>query len=100
MRNWAKWKAGAARRSAAGKAGAEARWAREHAELEGEPLRRTRVVEIEIRDSLLPMRTIRLEAEPREQGWSRWLVMENGRRCGKRRFGAKRVAVAIAESLC
>lgn len=64
-----------------------------------EPARKTRVVLIEIRDSMMPMRTIRPEAEHREQGWIRWAAWENGRRVSRRRFGGRRLAKAIAESL-
>ena len=99
MRNWAKWKAGEERRRAAGLAGAEARWARVHAERAGEPVRKTRVVEIVIKDSMMPMRTIRMQAEPGEQRWGRWMVWENGRRVGRRRWAATAVAKAIAASL-
>ena len=99
MRNWDKWNARSAQRSERGRKAAEARWARVHSERAAEPVRQTRVVEIVIRDSMMPLRTIRMEAEPREMGWSRWAVTENGLRAGRRRYGASAVALAIARTL-
>lgn len=93
--NWRKWQAGKKVRSAKARRAAVARWAAYHAAREGEPVRRTRVVEMTIRDSCRMMRVIRLESD--EGG--RWLVSENGVRVGSRRLGARRLAGLIAESL-
>jgi len=73
-----------------------ARWERVHAASAGEPVRRSRVIDIEIRDSHRPLARIRLHAEPAERGWSRWLATENGSPIGKRRFGRKSLAAMIA----
>jgi hypothetical protein len=58
-----------------------------------------RVVEITIRDSHRPQRVIRLMAHPTEHGWSRWGVLENGVRVGKRRIGSGRLWEILAASL-
>ena len=65
----------------------------------GEPIRETRVVEMVIRDSHRTMRLIRMTAEPRERGWSRWMVAENGAQVGRRKFGNHAIARLIARSL-
>jgi hypothetical protein len=75
------------------------RWARVHAACAGEPVRASRIVEFPIRDTHRPFAMIRLEAEPTERGFGRWLVSENGVRVGKRRFGRRQVADMIARWL-
>ena len=86
----------------------EKRWEKELAGRVGEPVRQTRVVELEIRDSMRPRTTIRLEAEEAERGWGRWAVWQDGVRVGTegsgkgkagrgepRRFGTRRIAGLI-----
>jgi len=76
-----------------------ARWDRVHAVRSGEPLRASRIVEFPIRDTHRPFAMIRLEAEPTERGFWRWIVSENGVRIGKRRLGRRAVADLIARWL-
>lgn len=99
MRNWAQWRARKAARSERARAAAEARWSAVRAARADEPVREGRVVEITIRDTRQPMRVLRLQAEPRELGWSRWAVSENGVRVGRRRFGRSAISDLIARSL-
>jgi DNA-directed RNA polymerase subunit E'/Rpb7 len=76
-----------------------ARWKKQHAAAQGEPIRQTRVVELVIRDSQRTMRNIKLTAHQRERGWSRWTVTENNTPIGRRAFGAHAIAQLIARSL-
>lgn len=99
MRNWAKWRARKEARSERARRAAEARWAAVREARAGEPVRQTRVVEIDIRDTIQPRRTIRMKADPTDRGYGRWMVGENGQRIGTRRFGATAIARLIAESL-
>ena len=78
---------------------AETRWEREHAACAGEPVRRTRTVTIEVRDSHWPMTRLRLEAEPKDKGWSRWAVWHDGKKVGTRRLGRDGLGQAIARLL-
>lgn len=99
MRNWRKWRKGAAHRSALARIAANARWEQHRAALAAEPTRTIRVVELTVKDSHRPQRVIRMEADERETTWSRWLVIENGERVGRRRFGRTTIAEPIAQSL-
>lgn len=99
MRNWNKWRAGAKARSERASRAARARWDRVHAAQAADPVLQSRVVELTIVDTNRMRRVIRLQAEPAARGWGRWLVNENGRRVGQRRFGAKAIAAMIAGSL-
>jgi hypothetical protein len=99
MRNWAKWHEAKARRSAAGRAGANARWAAYHATQDAEPVRQSRVTEIVIRDSHRPMEVIRLTREPRGQTWSRAIVTQNNQPVGRRAFGVSAISRLLARSL-
>jgi hypothetical protein len=96
--NWRKWNTQARERSRRAQHAAEVRWARHHAGIEAPP-RETRVVEMSIRDSHRPMRTLRFEADETERGWGRWRVSEGGARIGERRFGRTAIGALIARSL-
>jgi hypothetical protein len=74
----------------------EKRWQREREKQAGEPIRKTRVVVLEVKDSARMRAVIRLEAEETERGWSRWAVSEGGERIGKRRWGRRAVGLLIA----
>jgi hypothetical protein len=68
--------------------------------MDGEPVRKTHVVEMIVLSTHAPMRTIRLQRDPRgDVGWSRWSVTENGVAVGDGGVGTGRIAMAIAESL-
>jgi len=99
MRDRGKWRAGAAARSAQAQRAANARWAAVRSALAEDPVRTSRVVELTIRDTHNTMRVVRMQSEPREHGWSRWAVTENGQRVGRRRLGRSTIADLIARSL-
>jgi hypothetical protein len=99
MRNWAKWREAKARRSAAGRAGANARWAAYHAAQAGEPVRQSRVTEITVRDSHRPMEIVRIVREPRDHSWGRGRVEVNGKPVGRRALGISGIARLLARSL-
>lgn len=99
MRDWAKWWEAKARRSAAGRAGATARWAAYHAAKADEPVRQSRVTEITIRDSHRPMEIVRIVRQPRAHSWGRGRVTVNGRPVGRRAFGVSAIARLLARSL-
>lgn len=99
MRDWAKWREKKARRSAAGRVGANARWAAYHATHAGEPIRQSRVTELTIRDTHRATEIVRIVREPRDHSWSRGRVTVNGRPVGKRAFGFSAIARLLARSL-
>ena len=77
----------------------EARWARQSAERERDPVRQTRVVEITVRDSHRTRTLIRLEADENERSWGRWGVWQDGQRVEQRRAGKRQLAAMVAEFL-
>ena len=77
----------------------EKRWEKSRDAQYDDPVRKSRVVELTIRDSLRPMRTIRLQCDPTERGWGRFSVDENGVMIGRRRFGCSAIAKLISASL-
>jgi hypothetical protein len=87
------------RRSAAGRAGAKARWAAVRAARAEEPIRQTRIDEITIRSSIRPQQILRVERQPAERGWSRAHVYVNGRRVGCRGYGRTALGKLLAEAL-
>ena len=99
MHTWRKWGAGRRARSERARKAANARWDAVRAGRMDEPVRETRVVEMTIRDTHRPQRTIRMKAEEARRGWGRWHVWENGVRIGTRRIGRTMLAEAIARSL-
>jgi hypothetical protein len=86
-------------RSAAGRAGAEARWASVRAARADEPIRQTRIDEITIRSTIRPMQIIRIERQPKAHGWSRAHVYVNGQRVGRRTYGRSAIAKLLATAL-
>ena len=99
MRDWAKWRKEKARRSAAGRAGANARWAAYHVAQDGEPVRQSRVTELTIRDTHRPMEIVRIVRQPRDHSWGRGRVTVNSRPVGRRAFGISAIARLLARSL-
>lgn len=88
------WRKKQEQRSARGRRGAEARWARAHAE---GPVRASRWVEIEVRCSDRPLEVVRLRQDELDDGrWSRFVIEgTHGRRRGANGVG-KLVAALIA----
>lgn len=78
---------------------ARKRWNAAIEERSAEPVRRTRVVEIPVRDTHRPRTTIRLEADENPRGWSRWKVTQNGHPISARRLGRHAVGELIARWL-
>lgn len=78
---------------------AHARWAVVRAARAAEPVRETRVVEIEVRDSHRPRATVRMVAQETPRGWSRWQVSQNGVRIGRRTCGRTSVGKLVARWL-
>ena len=99
MRNWAKGREAKARRSAAGRTGAVARWTEYHAAQAAEPVRQSRVTELTIRDTHRPMEIVRIVRQPRDHSWGRGRVTVNGRPVGRRAFGVSAIAQLLARSL-
>lgn len=93
------WRAGAAEQSRRASVAARARWDAVREARQDEPVRMTRVVEITVRDSHRPRRTLRLESEEGPHGWRRWRVSEDGVRVGTRRLGRSTLARLLAQSL-
>lgn len=85
--------------SESGRKAALSRWKTRSDERAGEPIRRSRVVVLTIRDSHRPMMTVRLQCEPIDHGWSRFSVWQGAERIGNRRYGRTAVARLIAEAL-
>jgi hypothetical protein len=99
MRNWKKYRDARKARSEAASRAARARWDRVSAARADEPVRQTRVVVLEVRDTHRMRATIRMEADETPRGWSRWTVTEGGQRIGRRRYGGRAVAELIAKWL-
>jgi len=97
--NYRKWQAGKAKQTKRARAGADARWAAVREARAEEPVRRTRVVELTIRDSHRPGTVVRLSAEEGARGWGRWAVEQDGARIGKRRLGKAGIARMLAAFL-
>ena len=74
------------------------RWEKAQAKKASEPIRKTRVTEITVRDTVLPMRTIRIVRDPTARGWGRATVYENDARL-PRKVGARQLGLMIAQWL-
>jgi len=74
------------------------RWEKAHAAESAGPVRKTRVTEITIRDTIATMRVIRIERNPTTIGWGRASVSENGIRLS-RKMGVLGLARLIAQTL-